>query len=179
MFLEIPDRRLARNRIKVLPPSGGDINRLARELGFALDVELETGMKGKRMSMGGIITRMGPCAMPVILGFLALLEPARAQSQDDLRGRIEELERQVQALKRQLQSNEERSSEPAKATPVITAGADGFSFRSADTNFILRLRATVQGDARFYPGNGPGTDTFLMRRVRPNTPASAPNVRRQ
>jgi phosphate-selective porin OprO/OprP len=53
---------------------------------------------------------------------------------------------------------------------VLSAGANGFSFRSADTNFVLKVRGYIQADARFYPDDHASTapnDTFLLRRVRP------------
>ena len=52
---------------------------------------------------------------------------------------------------------------------IVTAGADGLTFRSADTNFVLRLHGYVQADGRFYPDDANRTapnDTFLLRRVR-------------
>jgi phosphate-selective porin OprO/OprP len=51
----------------------------------------------------------------------------------------------------------------------VTAGADGFALKSADGNFVLRLRGYAQADGRFYLYDNArnGTDTFLMRRVRP------------
>ncbi|HKV09195.1 MAG TPA: porin [Thermoanaerobaculia bacterium] len=47
--------------------------------------------------------------------------------------------------------------------------ATGFSLRSADGNFQLRLRGYVQADGRFFLDDEerPGVDTFLLRRVRP------------
>jgi phosphate-selective porin OprO/OprP len=101
---------------------------------------------------------------------LRLLNTAAwAQTQDDLVHRIDDLEQQLRTLKSQLQSDKESAENRAKMAPVLTAGADGFNFRSGDSNFVLRLDAHIQADGRFYPGNGSGTaqDTFLMRRVRP------------
>jgi phosphate-selective porin OprO and OprP len=53
--------------------------------------------------------------------------------------------------------------------PGVTAGADGFSIRSADGAYKLQLRSYVHFDGRFYPAdeNGVATDTFLLRRARP------------
>ncbi len=38
---------------------------------------------------------------------------------------------------------------------------------SADTNFVFNLRGGFQVDGRFYPGESPAKDTFLLRRLRP------------
>lgn len=108
-------------------------------------------------------------ALASVLVAASFSESAWSQSHDDLASRVEQLEQELRILKQQLQSQKQAEEQKAQATPVITAGADGFYFRSADTNFVLRLGAHIQADARFYPGNAPGTasDTFLMRRVRP------------
>src|SRR5262249_3046602 len=54
------------------------------------------------------------------------------------------------------------------ATPpsvTVTYGNDGVAIRSADGKFQFRLRPVVQADARFFAHGG--SDTFLLRRVRP------------
>ena len=64
----------------------------------------------------------------------------------------------------------QESPEPAKPQPpAITAGKDGFSLKSADGAFVLRLRGYVHADGRFWLGDDerPATDTFLLRRLRP------------
>ena len=98
---------------------------------------------------------------------LAGLTPATsAQPSDDLISRVQELEEQLKTLRRDLASPNER----AKSNPVVTAGASGFSFRSADSNFVLRLRGYLQADSRWYIDDhdaGAANDTFLLRRVRP------------
>src|SRR5580704_13686782 len=90
--------------------------------------------------------------------------------------KIEQLNQEIQALKRQRELDQEQAQEQAdqaarKAlqTPVVTAGEDGFALKSADNRFVLRLRGYAQADGRFYLDDraNNGTDTFLMRRVRP------------
>jgi len=63
----------------------------------------------------------------------------------------------------------EKSDEKAKNAPVVSAGKDGFSLKSADGLWVFRLRGYLQFDGRFIDneGAGPGTDTFLIRRARP------------
>jgi phosphate-selective porin OprO and OprP len=103
------------------------------------------------------------------IGLGALLAAPMA-AQEDLRACVEELEQQLKILKRQLELDKEASTEKSKSTPVLTAGASGFSFRSADTNFVLKLRGYLHVDGRFYPDDvatGKANDTFLLRRVRP------------
>lgn len=55
-------------------------------------------------------------------------------------------------------------AKPAAAD--ISAGGGGFTVRSADGDFTLRLRSLVQVDARLYDGDGPDADGFLVRRAR-------------
>jgi phosphate-selective porin OprO/OprP len=102
------------------------------------------------------------------LGVAALTVPVTAQ--EDLRSKVEELESQLKILKRQIELDREASTEKSKSTPVLSAGASGFSFRSADTNFVLKVRGYIQADGRFYPDDNnraAGNDSFLLRRVRP------------
>jgi phosphate-selective porin OprO and OprP len=53
--------------------------------------------------------------------------------------------------------------------PTVTAGRDGFSFRSADGAFQIKLRGLIHFDGRFFADDTerPGVDTFLVRRARP------------
>jgi phosphate-selective porin OprO/OprP len=108
-------------------------------------------------------------ASAALLGAVSSLHAAQPLSQDELSNKVEELEQQLRILKRQLELDKEAAAEKAKTAPLVSIGADGLTMRSADTNFILRFRATLQADGRFYPDNAPGTaeNTFLMRRVRP------------
>src|SRR6267143_7188104 len=49
-----------------------------------------------------------------------------------------ELEQKVKILERRGELAEEAAAEKAKTTPVLTAGAEGFGFSSADKDFSLR-----------------------------------------
>jgi len=90
--------------------------------------------------------------------------------------RIDQLDQEIRALKRQRELDQEHAqqqaaeaAQKAKQAPTITAGGDGFALKSADGNFVLRLRGYAQADGRFYfdDKHNNGTDTFLMRKVRP------------
>lgn len=84
--------------------------------------------------------------------------------------RIASLEQQVKVLDRKNELANEAASEKAKTAPVLTAVPGGFQLRSADTNFVIKLRGYAQADARFFPDDNAGgtvNDQFLMRRVRP------------
>ncbi|MDX1953272.1 MAG: porin [Verrucomicrobiota bacterium] len=96
--------------------------------------------------------------------------PVQAEQQEELRTKVEQLDQEIKILKRQLELQKEASAEKAKTTPLLTAGAGGFSLQSADTNFVLKLRGYIQADSRFFLDDhsaGTANDTFLLRRVRP------------
>jgi phosphate-selective porin OprO/OprP len=85
-----------------------------------------------------------------------------------LKRQIQELDQKVRILERKGELEKEAATEKAKTTPIITAGAGGFSISSPDTNFVLKLRGYVQADGRYFFGDNPTVnDTFLLRRVRP------------
>src|SRR5207302_155510 len=61
------------------------------------------------------------------------------------------------------------SADPGNVSVSVTAGKEGFKIQSADKNFILKIRALLQTDARFFVDDNAGneTDQFLVRRARP------------
>jgi phosphate-selective porin OprO and OprP len=111
------------------------------------------------------------------LCFALLAMPAWAQEEtqepesgeESVEEKIERLDQELRVLKRQAELDKEAAAEKAKATDQATAGRDGFSFRSADGAFQLRVRGYVQADYREFLGDDerPATDTFILRRVRP------------
>ena len=83
--------------------------------------------------------------------------------------RLEELEQRLKVLERKGELADEQSAEKAKTTPAVTASRDGFSFRSPDGAFQIKLRGLIHFDGRFFGDDveRPGVDTFVLRRVRP------------
>lgn len=83
--------------------------------------------------------------------------------------RIEELEQKVKVMDRKRELADEAVAEKARTTPSVSLGAGGFQVRSADSNFLFRVRGNIQTDARFFfDDTGAANDTFLLRRVRPS-----------
>ncbi len=82
---------------------------------------------------------------------------------------ISDLDQQVRILQRQREIDQETATAKAATAPKISLGANGFSFSSADTNFVLQLHAVLQFDSRtfFHDDNAKGVDGFLLRRARP------------
>jgi phosphate-selective porin OprO/OprP len=108
---------------------------------------------------------------------------------DERDERIRSLEKRLEQLELLLQKQEPKAAPPGqasksptavasespkpaeapKATPGISIGGSGFTMRSADTNFVLKLRGLLQLDSRWYIDDGgiPDNDGFYLRRARP------------
>lgn len=93
-------------------------------------------------------------------------EEATPQTVDE---RIEELDQKIRVLERRDELEKEQAVEKAKTATNVTSGRDGFSFRSTDGAYQLKLRGYVHFDGRFFQEDDerPAVDTFLLRRVRP------------
>jgi phosphate-selective porin OprO/OprP len=93
-----------------------------------------------------------------------------ADSIKALQKQIGDLDQKVKTLERKRELDQEASTEAAKNRPVILAGPTGLGFRSADTNFVIKLRGVLQTDSRtFFNDHGiVGNDGFLLRRARPS-----------
>jgi phosphate-selective porin OprO/OprP len=84
-----------------------------------------------------------------------------------LQRRVDDLEQKVHALEsRQAEPEKPKPADKKQVTGIAFAyGNDGVSIKSSDGQFQFRLRPIVQADGRFFKQGG--TDTFLLRRVRP------------
>jgi phosphate-selective porin OprO/OprP len=82
---------------------------------------------------------------------------------------IQDLDQKVRILERQREIDQDAATAKAATAPKVTLGANGFSFSSADTNFVTQIHGLVQLDSRSFFDNGgqKGTDGFLLRRARP------------
>jgi phosphate-selective porin OprO/OprP len=105
-------------------------------------------------------------------------------STEELLQRISALEQQVKDLKSKVEQQQAAWPQPgtvaghlgattegqsAKPTAFLSAGADGFSFNSGDTNFVIALHGLLQADSRTFLSDDKarGNDAFLLRRARP------------
>jgi phosphate-selective porin OprO and OprP len=114
----------------------------------------------------------------IALGVSLLLRslPASAQSTDE---KIQALEKRVEELELRLKEKDP----PARPVEVpsaggslqagsgasVGAGPGGFTIKSNDGNYSLKIGADLQVDSRTFNGGGSSslTDQFLLRRVRP------------
>jgi phosphate-selective porin OprO/OprP len=98
-----------------------------------------------------------------------LLADDPADTINNLKQQIEQLDQKVRSLERNRELEKETSDAKLKDTPKISIGERGFSFGSADGNFVINLKGAVQFDSRtfFKDGGIKGNDGFLLRRARP------------
>ena len=87
-----------------------------------------------------------------------------------LESRVDALDQQVRILERLRELAVDSAATAAKTRQSATANAkDGFSLKSADGQYSLKLRGYAQADGRFFASDDAGAipDNFLLRRARP------------
>jgi phosphate-selective porin OprO/OprP len=116
------------------------------------------------------------------------------QKIEELGRKIEDLDRRLRVAEAKTEAKTETVAEPAPAAQtgaqrptnaglpagtipageasnvgLVTAGPSGFTVRSADGDFLLKIGADLQIDLRTFTGTGSSalTDQILLRRVRP------------
>ncbi|MDB6030667.1 MAG: oprP [Verrucomicrobiales bacterium] len=111
---------------------------------------------------------LGAAVVQLSLGSVFAQSQGSSDDINTLKKQIQELDQKVRILERNREVEGEAVQSKKADSPKLSAGADGFGFSSADTNFVLKLHGAVQVDGRFYQGDHiPVNDTFLLRRVRP------------
>jgi phosphate-selective porin OprO/OprP len=88
---------------------------------------------------------------------------------DTSKEQIQALDQKVRVLERLRENDQDAAATVAKAQPRISLGASGFSFSSADSNFVATLHGLVQVDSRTFQNDNhiQGNDSILLRRARP------------
>ena len=119
-------------------------------------------MRGVRYWTSGLIVMAGTVAWaPQIVA---------QQDSASLEARVNELDQQVRILQRLRELAADSAAGAAKDKVLATASSkDGFSIKSADGKFAVRLKGLVQTDGRFFLSDSavPVTNTFFIRRARP------------
>ena len=90
--------------------------------------------------------------------------------QASLEARVDALDQEIRVLERLREIAADSAASAAKERQSATANAkDGFSLKSADGKYTLRLRGYFQSDGRFFPSSNavPVVDNLLLRRARP------------
>lgn len=98
---------------------------------------------------------------------------------EELRSLVQDLSQKVKVLERKGEISSEEATATKAATPIVSAGPNGFSLKSADGSSELRLRGQIQVDGRYFV-NGDGVasgstnataaqaaDTVLLKQFRP------------
>lgn len=94
--------------------------------------------------------------------------PVVASSVNEIAARLEAIDEGVRIVDRRRELDQEVLTTRLSQVPVVDASRDGFSVRSADSNFQLKIGGYFQADGRFFAGPGQiDTSTFILRRIRP------------
>ncbi len=107
-----------------------------------------------------------------VLGSVAVA-PQLAAQQDSafqaLQQQVEDLDQRLRISDRQRELAADSAAAAARTRAAVAAGAGGFSLRSADGAYQLRIRGYFQTDARFFSGDDAKvlTNDLLIRRARP------------
>lgn len=121
----------------------------------------------RRWSTGVIVTAVGVAAAPRIVA--QQVQPD-STTRPSLEARLDGLDQQVRILQRLRELAADSAAAAAKDRVSATAGSkDGFSIKSADGKYAVRLRGLIQTDGRFFLSDSatPATNTFFLRRARP------------
>jgi phosphate-selective porin OprO/OprP len=88
---------------------------------------------------------------------------------DLLRQKLDQLEQQLKVEARKKEIKDEELVEKAKTAATVTADTSGFTIKSNDGNYLLKIGADLQVDSRSFVGEGSQSlsDSLLLRRVRP------------
>jgi phosphate-selective porin OprO/OprP len=120
--------------------------------------------------------RQGITTFALLVGSVALAPRIAAQVEERtedstaLEARVNELDQQVRILLRLRELAADSAAAAAKDKVSATAsGKDGFTIKSADGKYAVRLKGLVQADGRFFLSDSaiPVTNTFFLRRARP------------
>jgi phosphate-selective porin OprO/OprP len=102
-----------------------------------------------------------------LLALASTLSPLEAFGQEE--PTLEDIDARLRLLERKTEIPDEEAASKARRSSSAAAGDKGFSLESADGSYELKLRALVQGDARFFVDDSVPrfNDTFILRRLRP------------
>src|SRR5664279_6442709 len=91
------------------------------------------------------------------------------QKIEKLEQRVEELDQKLRVAERNKELKDEATAESARSAASVTADTGGFTIKSNDGNFLIKIGADLQVDNRTFLGEGSQSlvDTTLLRRVRP------------
>ncbi len=107
--------------------------------------------------------------MSVSMGLVCPVHGQEIPSADTtLQQRLEALNQKVRILDRRWELEQESAAAKRKEAPTLGAGKEGFFLKSADGDFLFKMRAYTQADGRFFIATqgDPTANTFGIRRMR-------------
>jgi phosphate-selective porin OprO and OprP len=125
-------------------------------------------MRAVRSWLSGLVLITGGVVLPP--QGMAQTQSVGDSAPKTLEERVDELDQQVRILQRLRELAAESLSTAAKDRQSATANAkDGFSLKSADGKYTLKIRGYAQADGRFYPSDDASAiaNNFFLRRARP------------
>ncbi len=109
-------------------------------------------------------------AIALALGLFTVAQPQQSVAQQDttLASQVQRLDQQLRVLQRLRELERDSIVAASKTKAGLTASKDGFTIKSADGDFQLKLRGYLQADGRFFLSDSvvQGTNTFFLRRAR-------------
>ncbi len=130
-------------------------------------------MRAVRSWLSSIVLFTGGVALPP--QGMAQAQSVGDTSTPSLEDRVNELDQQVRILQRLRELAAESLATAAKDRQSATANAkDGFSLKSADGKYTLKIRGYAHADGRFFPSDEAKAvpNSFFLRRARPIIEAS-------
>ena len=128
-------------------------------------------MRAVRSWVSGIVLVTGSMALPL----QGRAQQEASDTTKSLEARVDELDQQVRILTRLRELAAESTTTAAKDRQSATAnGKDGFSLKSADGKYTLKIRGYIHADGRFFLSDDAKAipNTFFLRRARPIIEAS-------
>src|SRR5262249_16057838 len=92
---------------------------------------------------------LGVAGLALSLALQARVASGQGDDRAGLEVGVNDLEQELAVVKRKLEVDDETQSAKGPQ-PVLSAGSDGFTLRSADANWVLKLRGYMQFDTRFF-----------------------------
>lgn len=133
-------------------------------------IKSRTWVVGLALLLGGVALAPHAVAQQASTAEAGSPQPAGSDTGPSLAARVGELEQQIRILQRLRELAADSAAAAAKERQSVTANAkDGFSLKSADGKYVLKLRGYFQADGRFFSGDEAKAvpNSLFLRRARP------------
>jgi phosphate-selective porin OprO/OprP len=105
----------------------------------------------------------------ILMAAPSLVFAADPRADASIEQKLEEQEQRIKILERKLEIADESAATASKSNAIVKASTSGFSLQSADGQSVIKFRANLAVDGRFFQDNNTArtADTWLLRRARP------------